>query len=132
VLQRVGDKWSVYVISLLADRTRRFTELRRSINGISQRMLTVTLRNLERDGLITRTVYPVVPPRVEYTLTPLGRTLRNVVSALIAWADKHKGDIDHARVTYDLRTVKNGAARPAPRSKVNGPRARAAVHQVGL
>jgi len=132
VLQRVGDKWSVYVISLLADRTRRFTELRRSINGISQRMLTVTLRNLERDGLITRTVYPVVPPRVEYTLTPLGRTLRNVVSALIAWADKHKGDIDRARATYDLRAVKNGAARPTPRSKVNGPRARAAVHQVGL
>jgi len=125
VLQRVGDKWSVYVIFLLGDRTRRFTELRRSINGISQRMLTVTLRNLERDGLIIRTVYPVVPPRVEYTLTRLGRTLRDIVGALVAWADKHKGDIDRARATYDVRMVKNGATLPAPRSKVSGPRSRA-------
>lgn len=107
VLQRVGDKWSVYVIFLLGDRTRRFTELRKSINGISQRMLTVTLRNLERDGLITRTVYPIVPPRVDYTLTSLGRTLRDIVSALVAWADRHRQDIDRARATYDSRTVDN-------------------------
>src|SRR4051812_16189065 len=75
VLDRVGDKWSVLVIYLLGDGTRRFTELLRSIDGISQRMLTVTVRGLERDGLVTRTVHPVVPPRVDYALTTLGRTL---------------------------------------------------------
>lgn len=117
VLHRVGDKWSVYVIFLLADRTRRFTELRQSIDGISQRMLTVTLRNLERDGLITRTVYPVVPPRVDYALTPLGRTLRDIVGALVAWADNHKGDIDRARAKYDQRAVSNGARLAPVRSR---------------
>lgn len=111
VLNRVGDKWSVYVIFLLGDGTRRFTDLRRSIDGISQRMLTVTLRNLERDGLVSRTVHPIVPPRVDYALTPLGRTLRDIIRALVAWADEHTGDIDRARAVYDRRAVRGGALR---------------------
>lgn len=111
VLDRVGDKWSVYVIFLLGDGTRRFTDLRRSIDGISQRMLTVTLRNLERDGLVSRAVYPVVPPRVDYALTPLGRTLRDIIDPLMAWAEAHKVDIDRARVSYDRRMLRRIALR---------------------
>ncbi len=103
VLDRVGDKWSVYVIYLLGDGTRRFSELKRSIDGISQRMLTVTLRGLERDGLVTRTIYPEVPPRVEYTLTALGETLLGTVCSLVDWAEEHRGDIDDARERYDAR-----------------------------
>ena len=103
VLDRVGDKWSVYVIHLLGGGTMRFSDLRRGIEGISQRMLTVTLRGLERDGLVTRTVYPVVPPRVDYALTPLGETLLEAVCALFNWAEQHRADIDAARVRYDER-----------------------------
>lgn len=105
VLDRVGDKWSVYVISLLGDGPRRFTDLLRTIDGISQRMLTVTLRGLERDGVVTRTVYPVVPPRVDYDLTPTGHTLLATVRQLVEWADEHTGDIDAARAQYDARPV---------------------------
>ncbi|MGE0059082.1 MAG: winged helix-turn-helix transcriptional regulator, partial [Dehalococcoidia bacterium] len=82
VLDRVGDKWSLLVISMLGDGTLRFTELKRAIEGISQRMLTLTLRQLERDGLVDRTVYPTVPPKVEYRLTEMGRTILVPVSAL--------------------------------------------------
>jgi DNA-binding HxlR family transcriptional regulator len=96
----------VYVLFLLGDGTHRFTQLRRSIEGISQRMLTVTLRNLERDGLLRRTVHPVVPPHVDYALTPLGRTLRDIVRALVTWAEEHTGDIDRARADYDKRARK--------------------------
>lgn len=103
VLDRVGDKWSVYVISLLGDGTRRFTDLLRSIEGISQRMLTVTLRGLERDGIVTRTVYPIVPPRVDYALTPMGRTLLATIKELIVWADQHTQEIEAARAQYDAR-----------------------------
>lgn len=103
VLERVGDKWSLLVIAELAGRTRRFTELKREIDGISQRMLTVTLRGLERDGIVTRTVYPVVPPRVEYSLTPMGATLMDAVKALVGWAESHLSDIDAARADYDTR-----------------------------
>jgi DNA-binding HxlR family transcriptional regulator len=101
VLDRVGDKWSLYVILNLGDGTKRFTELRRSIDGISQRMLTVTLKGLERDGIVCRTMYPVMPPRVEYTLTPVGRTLIDAVSTLFSWAEDHLADIDAARARYD-------------------------------
>ncbi len=101
VLDRVGDKWSVYVIHLLGGGTMRFSELKRGIDGISQRMLTVTLRGLERDGLVTRTVYPEVPPRVEYALTPLGQTLLEATCALFNWSVEHRADIDAARVRYD-------------------------------
>ena len=89
VLNRVGDKWSMLVVMLLADGPKRFMELKRAIDGISQRMLTLTLRNLERDGLVTRHVTPTIPPRVDYELTALGLSLREPVQALGAWAMAH-------------------------------------------
>lgn len=101
VLHRVGDKWSVLVVVMLEDGPKRFSELKRSIEGVSQRMLTLTLRGLERDGLITRLVFPTVPPRVDYALTPLGRTLLTPVSALADWAEKHRLDIQQARDRFD-------------------------------
>ena len=103
VLSRVGDKWSVLVIMLLGDRPRRFNELKRMIGGISQRMLTLTLRGLERDGLVTRTVFPTVPPRVDYELTDLGRGLSQPVRALGDWAHRHQPDIETARQNFDGR-----------------------------
>jgi DNA-binding HxlR family transcriptional regulator len=104
VLARVGDTWSMYVIHILGDaRTLRFNELRKEVDGISQRMLTVTLRGLERDGLVARTVHPEVPPRVEYSLTPLGVTLRQIVRGLVAWAGDHLEEVDAARAAYDAR-----------------------------
>lgn len=104
MLVRVGDKWSVYVIHVLADAgTLRFSELRRRVEGVSQRMLTVTLRGLERDGLVTRTMYPEVPPRVEYALTPLGTTLRKIVHALVEWSEAHLPEVDAARARYDAQ-----------------------------
>ena len=110
VLTRVGDKWSVLVIALLGHRGHRFGELLATIDGISQRMLTVTLRGLERDGLITRTVHPVVPPRVDYALTPMGRTLLATVTELAHWAERHAEDIGTARVTYDRALERRRAA----------------------
>lgn len=106
VLDRVGDKWSVYVISQLGDGTKRFTELRGGIEAITSRMLTVTLRGLERDGLVTRKVHAVVPPRVEYSLTPMGRTLLATIDQLIAWADAHLAAIDAARAEFDARVAR--------------------------
>jgi DNA-binding HxlR family transcriptional regulator len=104
VLARIGDTWSVYVIHVLGDtRSMRFNELRKEVDGISQRMLTVTLRALERDGLVARRVYPEVPPRVEYALTPLGNTLRQHIRGLVAWAGAHLEEVDAARATYDAR-----------------------------
>ncbi|MCA6122720.1 helix-turn-helix transcriptional regulator [Bradyrhizobium sp. WSM 1704] len=103
VLSRVGDKWSVLVIMLLIDGPRRFNELKRMINGISQRMLTLTLRGLERDGLLTRTVFPTVPPRVDYELTALGRGLAKPVRALGEWAFAHLPEIEGARSRFDAR-----------------------------
>ncbi|GAA4229324.1 DNA-binding HxlR family transcriptional regulator [Streptosporangium album] len=103
ILDRIGDKWSLHVISQLSDRTKRFTELRRDIDGISQRMLTVTLRGLERDGIISRTMYPVMPPHVEYALTPLGNTLLDTASTFISWAEKHVDEIETTRALYDAR-----------------------------
>ena len=101
VLARVGDKWSVFVIMMLFDGPKRFNELKRSIGGISQRMLTLTLRGLERDGLVTRTVFPTIPPRVDYALTPLGRDLLQPVSALGAWAIRNQAKIARAREQFD-------------------------------
>ncbi len=103
VLARVGEKWSVLIIIMLAERPRRFSELKRAIGGISQRMLTLSLRGLERDGLVRRTVFPVVPPRVEYELTPLGQSLRAPVSALGEWVRGHLAEIDAARAEFDRR-----------------------------
>jgi DNA-binding HxlR family transcriptional regulator len=105
VLARVGDKWSVLVIMLLGGGPRRFNELKRMIGGISQRMLTLTLRGLERDGLVTRTVFPTIPPRVDYELTDLGRGLSTPVKALGAWAHEHQPEIENARARFDGRNA---------------------------
>ncbi|WP_433436061.1 winged helix-turn-helix transcriptional regulator [Nonomuraea sp. CA-141351] len=103
ILDRVADKWSLLVIALLDCQTLRFTQLRREIDGVSQRMLSVTLRQLERDGLVSRTVHPVVPPRVDYALTPLGRTLHQTIKALVTWTEEHQQEIATARAAYDAR-----------------------------
>jgi DNA-binding HxlR family transcriptional regulator len=103
VLQRVGDKWSVYVIDLLGQGTKRFSELHRSIDGITARMLTVTLRGLERDGIVTRTIHPVIPPRVDYALTPMGQTLLDTIGRLVTWTGSHLPEIEAARAAYDAR-----------------------------
>ncbi len=108
ILDRIGDKWSISVIYALGATTLRFTELRRAIDGISQRMLTSTLRTLERDGLVERTVHPVVPPRVDYRLTKLGLTLSETVCALMNWAVDHGDEIDEARAAYDRRADQAG------------------------
>src|SRR5262245_42287195 len=113
VLQRVGDKWTVLVVKILADGPMRFNELRRAVDGISQRMLTLTVRALERDGLVTRTVYPSVPPRVEYELTALGRSLLQPVTALAMWAIDHRAAIDGARRKFDTRDVEKAPKRAA-------------------
>lgn len=101
VLARVGDKWSVLIIVLLGDGPKRFNEMKRLVGGISQRMLTLTLRGLERDGLVTRTIFPTIPPRVDYELTPLGQSLRQAVEPLGLWAQSHVGDIHKAQAKFD-------------------------------
>jgi DNA-binding HxlR family transcriptional regulator len=106
VLNRVGDKWSIQIVAMLGEDRRRFSDLRRSIDGISQRMLTLTLKGLERDGLVTRTVYPTIPPRVEYELTELGRTLRAPIQALAEWSESSRGAIQQARDLYDAREAR--------------------------
>lgn len=102
ILAKIGDKWSILTIMMLSGGTRRFSELQRGIEGISQRMLTLTLRGLERDGLVTREVFPTIPPRVEYTLTPLGRSLQQPVSALGQWVMANLPEIDAARRRFDV------------------------------
>lgn len=103
ILSRIGDKWSVLIIQRLGEGPRRFNEIKRIVGGISQRMLTLTLRNLERDGLISRKVTPSVPPRVDYALTELGRDLLVPVSALGQWAIAHQPCIEAARTQFDAR-----------------------------
>src|SRR6266480_1591420 len=103
VLARVGDKWTVLVVGVLGDGPKRFNELRRALGSISQRMLTLTLRGLERDGLVTRTVFPTIPPRVDYELTDLGRGLWQPVEALGKWASDHQTEIEDARARFDRR-----------------------------
>ncbi|MFF4159461.1 winged helix-turn-helix transcriptional regulator [Streptomyces sp. NPDC001678] len=110
ILDRVADKWSLLVIALLDRRSLRFSELRREIDGISQRMLTVTLRQLERDGLVLRTVHPVVPPRVDYELTPLGVTLHDTIRALVIWTEEHQTEVAAARASYDSRVEEEAQA----------------------
>ena len=113
VLHRVGDKWSVFVIDQLGQGSMRFSELRRGIDGITGRMLTVTLRGLERDGLVSRTIHPVIPPRVDYELTPMGRTLLRTIEQLIDWADSHVADIHAAQTAYDVRHAQDAADAPS-------------------
>jgi DNA-binding HxlR family transcriptional regulator len=103
ILSRIGDKWSVLIVMELAQSARRFNELKRDVTGISQRMLTLTLRGLERDGLVSRTVYDTVPPKVEYALTDLGRSLQEPVMALGSWAIFHRERIHAAQVAFDGR-----------------------------
>lgn len=101
ILQRIGDKWTVLLVGLLSDGPMRFNEMKRAVNGISQRMLTLTLRGLERDGLVTRTVYPTVPPKVEYALTDLGKTLTETLSAIGNWARSNGDAVEAARLRFD-------------------------------
>ncbi|GAA2699150.1 winged helix-turn-helix transcriptional regulator [Micromonospora olivasterospora] len=103
VVDRIGDRWSVLVVLTLADGRKRFGELAQRIEGVSQKMLTQTVRGLERDGLVTRTVHATVPPRVDYELTDLGRSLLDLVSGLEAWATTHLGEVEAARARYDAR-----------------------------
>src|SRR3954466_6054889 len=109
VLARVGDKWTVLEVSALGDGPKRFNELRRALGSMSQRMLTLTLRGLERDGLVTRTVFPTIPPRVDYELTKLGRSLLEPVSGLGLWARQNRAAIHEARLRFDA--VANGGSR---------------------
>jgi DNA-binding HxlR family transcriptional regulator len=104
ILDRIGDRWTVLVVSSLEDAPLRFSELGRRIEGISQKMLTQTLRGLERDGLVTRTVHAAVPPRVDYELTDLGRTLTPVLAALDTWARTHMSDVAASRLAYDVQS----------------------------
>src|SRR6476660_1757769 len=112
VLDRIGDKWSVLVVVMLGNGPKRFNELRRSIASISQRMLTLTLRGLERDGLVTRTVFATIPPRVDYELTALGRSLLEPVMGLSAWALKNIAKIETAREKFDNSAARKTAAMP--------------------
>ena len=102
ILARIGDKWSVLIVMALRDGPRRFNEIKRGIGSISQRMLTLSLRGMERDGLVTRKVYPTTPPRVEYELTALGHSLRGPVEALGQWAIAHQGEIALAQTRFDV------------------------------
>jgi DNA-binding HxlR family transcriptional regulator len=97
VLDRIADKWTALIIHVLADGTKRHNELRRQIAGVSQKMLTQTLRNLENDGLVERKIYPVVPPKVEYSLTPLGRSLIEPLESICRWAELHLPELEAAR-----------------------------------
>src|SRR6476659_4524562 len=110
VLDRIGDKWSVLVVVMLGNGPKRFNELRRSIASISQRMLTLTLRGLERDGLVTRTVFATIPPRVDYALTELGRSLLTPVNALGAWARHNRPKIQQARAHFDAAEARRAKA----------------------
>jgi DNA-binding HxlR family transcriptional regulator len=105
VLSRVGDKWTVLVVSELGNGPKRFNEIRRSLGSISQRMLTLTLRGLERDGLVTREVFPTIPPRVDYELTRLGRSLLEPVNGLGLWARQNRAAIEAARQRFDAKKV---------------------------
>ena len=105
ILSRVGDKWTVLVVMMLARGPQRFNALKRRVGGVSQRMLTLTLRGLERDGLVTRTVVPTVPPRVEYALTPLGHSLRGPLEGLGTWAFAHLPVVEQARQAFDARAA---------------------------
>jgi DNA-binding HxlR family transcriptional regulator len=115
ILSRIGDKWTVLVVESLGSGPLRFNELRRRIGGISQRMLTLTLRAAERDGFVTRTVYPTIPPRVDYELTPLGRSLREPLHRLGDWALENVETIEDSRRRFD---AEKPSAAPRPQSAV--------------
>lgn len=110
LLQRIGDKWTVLVVTTLSSGSKRFNELRREIPTVSQRMLTLTLRNLERDGLVSRTVTPTIPPRVDYELTELGHSLVGPLHGIEVWALEHVSDIHDAQARFDVEHDKAEAA----------------------
>ena len=118
VLDRVGDKWSVLAVVLLGDGAKRFSELRHTIDGISQRMLTLTLRGLERDGLVVRTVHPTTPPQVEYELSAQGRTLLKPLMELAEWAQRHRAAILSARSRYDTKAARQNRDRSRALTKL--------------
>ncbi len=120
VLTLVGDKWSLYLVSSLAQGPRRFNELKRLVEGISQRMLTLTLRGLERDGLVSRKVTPTIPPRVDYALTRSGRTLMGPVQGLVRWAEKHRFDIQAAREAFERGEAERKAQGKPERQRLRG------------
>ncbi len=113
VLSRVGDKWSMLIVTYLGDQTLRFSDLRRRIGGISQKMLTTTLRNLERDGFVQRTVYPTIPPKVEYRLTALGKELLVPMRGLADWTRANVARIEAARTQFDARQQEGKAGQVA-------------------
>ncbi|MFE6776517.1 winged helix-turn-helix transcriptional regulator [Streptomyces sp. NPDC057702] len=121
VLDHVAGKWSISILVAAARGPVRFTELERAVEGISRRMLTLNLRRLERDGLLVRTVYPTVPPKVEYGLTPVAEELYSYLSGLVDWAERHRGVIAHARAAYDEAA---GAAPEEPAAPADGRRHR--------
>lgn len=113
VLDRVGDRWSLLILWSLVDGAKRFSELRRQIGDVSQRMLAQTVRRLEQDGLLSRTVTPTVPPRVDYSLTPLGRSFLEPLNTLVDWANRHHDAIRAARAAYAIRVAESDASRSA-------------------
>ena len=120
VLSRIGDKWTILVVMLLGEGPMRFNELRRRVGGISQRMLTLTVRGLERDGFVTRTVFPTIPPRVDYELTPLGHSLLTPIRELGSWAMQNIDLIEDAQRRFDQASGQNAAARsPVPAVGMN-------------
>ncbi|GAA2201441.1 helix-turn-helix domain-containing protein [Streptomyces bangladeshensis] len=118
VIDHVAGKWSISILVAAARGPVRFTELERSIEGISRRMLTLNLRRLERDGLLTRTVHPTVPPKVEYSLTAMARELHSYLTGLVEWAERHRGSIAEARTAYDLAAATTQAGQPGPQPGV--------------
>src|SRR5262245_31153686 len=121
VLARVGDKWTILVVSELGSGAKRFNEIRRALGSISQRMLTLTLRGLERDGLVTRTVFPTIPPKVEYELTRLGRSLLEPVSGIGLWARQNRSAIEEARKRFDT-AADGGPGAPRRAGATGSPR----------
>jgi DNA-binding HxlR family transcriptional regulator len=115
VLDLVANKWTALVIYALSRGTRRYSELQREIEGVSQKMLTQTLRNLERDGIVERVVYPVVPPKVEYSLTPLGETLIEPLGSLCRWAEAHCDELQAARAKFGLPGKRTARTPRSPR-----------------
>lgn len=103
ILDRVGDKWTIMAVGALSEGPMRFNEMMRHIGGVSHRMLTLTLRALERDGMVSRTAYPTIPPKVEYELTPLGRSLTEPLATLLQWGETHSDEIEVARKVFDDR-----------------------------
>jgi DNA-binding HxlR family transcriptional regulator len=108
VLDRIADKWTVLIVGALEDKTKRFGELRREIGGVSQKMLTQTLRGLERDGVVARRIYASVPPKVEYSLTELGQTLVHILEAIREWSEKNIEAVLQARGNYDAKAASGG------------------------